>query len=441
MMKKIFSLLLAVCMVSGLLAGCASGGTQTQATTPEVSKTETTPAAEATEAATEATEEETTAPQAVTLKMWSPSEDQNPDMGAWLNTMCEQFNALHPEWDITFEYGVCTESDAKKLVPQDIDAAADVFLFSSTGLENLCQSNSLAERGGKYYNYVYDNFAKALADCLVYDGGLYGIPMTTNTYFMYYDKSVFTEEDVKSLDTMLEKGKVSFPLTDSWYIASFFFANGCGMFGDAGIDGSAGFDFGGEKSAAVAEYLVALNANPNFSVDADGAGLAGLRDGSVNAIFSGTWNAAAVREALGDNFGAAQLPTVNIGGEAKQMQAFAGSKAIGVNPNCQNMQAAVALAVYLGSAEAQLAHYTMRGIIPTSLALTEDPAIQADAVALAQANTIANTSKVQPTISEMGSYWTPAENFGKAIVSGEVTADNAAQKAEDLNAALNNTGL
>lgn len=62
MMKKIFSLLLAVCMVSGLLAGCASGGTQTQATTPEVSKTETTPATEATEAATEATEEETTAP-------------------------------------------------------------------------------------------------------------------------------------------------------------------------------------------------------------------------------------------------------------------------------------------------------------------------------------------------------------------------------------------
>lgn len=123
------------------------------------------------------------------------------------------------------------------------------------------------------------------------------------------------------------------------------------------------------------------------------------------------------------------------------MQAFAGSKAIGVNPNCQNMQAAVALTVYLGSAEAQLAHYTMRGIIPTSLALTEDATIQADAVALAQANTIANTSKVQPTISEMGNYWTPAENFGKAIVSGEVTADNAAQKAEDFNTALNNTGL
>ena len=105
------------------------------------------------------------------------------------------------------------------------------------------------------------------------------------------------------------------------------------------------------------------------------------------------------------------------------------------------MQAAVALAVYLGSAEAQLAHYEMRGIIPTSLALTADPAIQADAVALAQANTIANTSVVQPSIPEMNNYWVPAENFGKAIVSGEVTLDNAAEKADALNSALNNSGL
>ena len=379
--------------------------------------------------------------QDVALKVWGPQEDQ-VDSSSWLPTMCEQFNDAHPEWNITFTYEVCSEGDASKNVTQDVSAAADVYMFANDQLGTLVQANAIAQLGGSYLDEVLnDNPDTMIESVTSTDGGVYGVPFTGNTWFMYYDKSVFTEDDVKSLDTMLEKGKVSFPLTDSWYIASFFFANGCGMFGDSGIDGSAGFDFGGEKSAAVAEYLVALNANPNFSVDADGAGLAGLRDGSVNAIFSGTWNAAAVREALGDNFGAAQLPTVNIGGEAKQMQAFAGSKAIGVNPNCQNMQAAVALAVYLGSAEAQLAHYTMRGIIPTSLALTEDPAIQADAVALAQANTIANTSKVQPTISEMGSYWTPAENFGKAIVSGEVTADNAAQKAEDLNAALNNTGL
>ena len=81
---------------------------------------------------------------------------------------------------------------------------------------------------------------------------------------MYYDKSVFTEDDVKNLDTMLEKGKVGFPLSNSWYIASFYVANGCTLFGADGGDAAAGFDFSGDKAVAVTNYLVDLVANPNF---------------------------------------------------------------------------------------------------------------------------------------------------------------------------------
>ena len=428
-MKKIFALLLALCMVLSL-AACGAK-TEAPAATEKPAETK------ATEAATEAPAEV----KDITLKVWGPQEDQ-VDASSWLPTMCEKFNAEHPEWNITFVYEVCPEGDAGKNVTQDPSAAADVYMFANDQLGTLIQANAIAQLGGKYLDEVLaDNSESMIASVSDSNGDVYGVPFTGNTWFMYYDKSVFTEEDVKSLDTMLEKGKVSFPLTNSWYIASFFFANGGTIFGDAGIDAAAGVDFGGDKGAAVTEYLVNLYSNPNFVVDADGSGMAGLRDGSVNVLFSGTWDASAVREALGDNFAAAQLPTITINGEAKQLQSFAGSKAIGVNPNCQNMQAAVALAVYLGSAEAQLAHYEMRGIIPTSLALTADPAIQADAVALAQANTIANTSVVQPSIPEMNNYWTPAENFGKAIVSGEVTLDNAAEKADALNSALNNSGL
>ena len=53
------------------------------------------------------------------------------------------------------------------------------------------------------------------------DGFLYGVPFTTNTWYMYYDKRVFTEEDVKSLEAMLDKGVVSFPFLNSWYLPSF----------------------------------------------------------------------------------------------------------------------------------------------------------------------------------------------------------------------------
>ena len=202
MKRKVLSVMYCAAMVVSMTAcGGSDAKENTASANASVSETE---QGEATEQ--DAQEEE---PITCTLTVWSPSEDQDPEYGQWLNTMCDQFNELHPNWDITFNYGVCTESDAKKLVPQDIDAAADVFIYSSTGLENLCQANSLTEFGGKYLDTIRENYSSVLVDGLTYDDGVYGVPMTTNTYFMYYDKSVFSEDDIKSLDTMLEKGKVA----------------------------------------------------------------------------------------------------------------------------------------------------------------------------------------------------------------------------------------
>ena len=428
-MKKIIAMLLACVMVIGLAACGGSKPAETQAPAAEA------PAAEAPAAEAPAEVKD------IALKVWGPQEDQ-ADANSFLPVMCEKFNQAHPEWNITFTFEVCPEGDASKNVTQDPTAAADVYMFANDQLGMLIQANAIAKLGGSYLEQVTsDNPDTMIASVTGTDGGVYGVPFTGNTWFMYYDKSVFTEEDIKSLDTMLEKGKVSFPLKNSWWFAAPYYANGCTIFGETVMDAAAGFDFGGEKGTAVTKYLVNLVNNPNFVVDADGSGMAGLRDGSVNVMFSGTWDAAAVKEALGDNFAAAQLPTINIDGTDKQMLSFAGSKALGVNPNCKNMQAAVALAVYLGSAEAQLAHYEMRGIIPTSLALMDNATIQSDPVAAAQANTIANTSVLQSSLPEMQNYWTPSENMGKAIVSGEVTLDNAAEKTEAYNSALNNSSL
>ena len=85
---------------------------------------------------------------------------------------------------------------------------------------------------------------------------------------MFYDKSVFSEEDVKNLDTMLEKGTVSFPLINSWYLPAFYLGNGCTLFGD-GTDESKGVDFAGEKAVDATNYAIDLAANPNFKIDAD----------------------------------------------------------------------------------------------------------------------------------------------------------------------------
>lgn len=376
----------------------------------------------------------------VRLMVWSPSEDQSKDSGEWLQNCCEKFAEMHPEWDITFVYGVADEASAAGTVSQDADASADVFMFANDTLTTMTDANALAKLGGKYADEVRATNSEALIDSLTLDGELYGVPFTTNTWYMFYDKSVFSEEDVKNLDTMLEKGVVSFPFTNSWYLPAFYLGNGCTLFGD-GTQEELGVDFSGDKAVEVTNYLIDLLANPNFVIDADGSGIAGLRDGSINAMFTGSWDAASIKEILGDNMGVAALPTYTLNGEEKQMLAYAGSKAIGVNPHSEHMVQAVELAVYLGSAEAQRLHYELRTVIPCNTELLNDPAIASDPVVIAQNNTFDFTSILQPFVQQMNNCWTPVENMGKGIRNGTVTHDNAAEQTEAMNEAMNSDGI
>lgn len=378
--------------------------------------------------------------ESVRLMVWSPSEDQSKDSGEWLQTCCERFAELHPEWDITFVYGVADEAGAAGTVSQDAEASADVFMFANDTLTTLTDAGALAKFGGKYADEIRATNSETLVDSLTLDDYIYGVPFTTNTWFMYYDKSIFSEEDVKNLDTMLEKGVVSFPFTNSWYLPAFYFGNGCTLFGD-GTQEELGANFGGEAGAEVTDYLIDLYNNPNFVVDADGSGMAGLRDGSINAIFTGSWDAASIKEILGDNMGVAALPTFTLNGEEKQMYAYAGSKAIGVNSNTEYPVQAVELAIYLGSAEAQQLHYELRNVIPCNTTLLADPAIAEDPLVSAQNDTFDRTSVLQPFVAAMSNCWTPVENMGKGIRNGTITHDNAAEQTEAMNDAMNSDGI
>ena len=377
----------------------------------------------------------------VRLMVWSPTEDQSKDSGMWLQTCCERFAELHPEWDITFVYGIADEPGAAGSVSQDPEASADVFMFANDTLTTMTDAKALSKFGGKYAEEIRRTNSETLLSSVVLDGDIYGVPFTSNTWYMYYDKSVFSEEDVKSLEAMLEKGVVSFPLTNSWYLPAFYFGNGCTLFGENGTDEAQGAQFGGEAGAEVTEYLIGLAQNPNFRIDADGSGIAGMRDGSISAMFTGSWDAAAIQEILGDNMGVAALPTFNLNGEEKQMYSYLGSKAIGVNTSSDYMVQAVELALYLGSAEAQLLHFELRNVIPCSTDLLENEEIMSNPVVMAQNDTAARTSVLQPIVSQMGNCWTPVENMGKGIRNGSVTLDNAAEQTEAMNDAMNSDGI
>ena len=415
MKKKVLALLLATAMIA-TFAGC--GKTEEPATDVADDAVVEDEAEEAIECA---------------ITVWAPSEDQS-DENPWLQTQCEAFAAEHPNWTITFNYGVCAEGDAKATVTQDVDAAADVFCYANDNLADLIAAGAIAELGGSTAEYVTSNFGKTYVDSISDNGAVYGIPYESNTWFMYYNTSIYSADDVKSLETMLEKGTVMFPLANSWYIEAFYLATGAEFFGGVN-DNDAGINVGGENGAKATNYLVDLVANPNFKNGEFGDAMSGLADGTIAAAFSGTWDRANAESALGDNFGVAALPTITVDGTACQLKNFSGAKAFGVKATTEYPEVATALALYLAGEEAQQARYEARGTIPAlnSMAtiLSDDPIVGVIS------EVYANCSIMQPYCANMGNWWTPASNMDNEIIAGTVTHDNAAEKTEAFNNAVN----
>ena len=414
-MKKIIALLLVLAMALSL---AACGGKEEAA------------APAATEAAAPA------GPEAITLKVWAPQVDQR-DENSWLPAMLAKFEEAHPEYAITWDVGVCGEGDAATFVKNDPAAAADVYFYANDQMGTLIEAGALAKLGGSYLEGVQANFAQTHVDLLTYtDGGVYGFPTAPNTWFMWYNKSVFSEEDIKSLNTMLEKGVVSFPMDNSWYTGAFWFGVGGTVFGPQGNDAAAGIDFSSDLCIEAAKFMVDFAASPNFKNDVDGAGVAGMLDGSVAAMFSGDWDEPNLAD-LGENLGCAVLPTFTLAdGNTYQMKSFASNKAVGVNPNAKSPKAAMQLAQFLTSAEALALRYELSGYIPAA----NDAKVESATASVVNAQ-MASATIAQPVLAEMANFWDPVKNFGLNILNGTITHDNAAEMIAKTMELLNSTGL
>ncbi|MDF2586314.1 MAG: hypothetical protein K0S41_155 [Anaerocolumna sp.] len=423
--SRLFALLMVTVMVMVSFAAC--GKKETTDTSKDT--TETTQPTDAAEATTEPTE----APVEVTdvaLKVWAPQEEQEI-----LAQMCENFKAAHPEYNLTFEYGVVSEADASTELQKDPAAGADVFAFASDQTATLVNAGIL-------YPITLDADAikaansEASIQAATVNGQLYANPFTPNSWFMYYDKSKYTEEEVLSLEKMMAKDlgegvkNFSVDINNGWYLSSFFFAGGSTLFGADGTDPTS-CTFNDANGVAVGNYLIDLAANPKFMDDDNGNILTAMEAGTLAAACSGTWNADAIKKALGDNYAATKLPTINVGGQDKQLSNFADFKLIGVNSQTKAPIPAMQLAAYLGGEECQKLRFDVRSIAPTNLNLATNPDVLANpAVAALSLQTTHST--LQSTIPQMGNYWTPAEAFGTEILNGTVTKENVQQKLDDM---------
>ncbi|MBO4425276.1 MAG: extracellular solute-binding protein, partial [Spirochaetales bacterium] len=308
----------------------------------------------------------------ITLTVWGSQEDQ-----AMLKEMCNAYAAAHPENTYKFLYGVQSESDAADKVLNDPESGPDVFAFASDQINKLIQAGALARVGGAILEDIKAvNSAESIDAATVTISGeerTYAFPMTgDNTYFLYYDSSKLSAEDVKSLDKMLEvaaaSGKqVAFKLyDDGWYLSSFFFADPDlyykVTYTDDLTESSVFINYDSANGLAVMEALRSYFANPALSANVDDSKIiAGIQSGTIIAAVSGTWNKKAIEDVWGANMAVAVMPTATIGGKAVQLNGYFGYKLIGVNGYSQNKSEALKLAQWLTNEQNQLLRFQTRG--------------------------------------------------------------------------------
>ena len=332
-MKKIIALLLVLVMALSLVA---CGGTEESNA----------PAASAELAGT------------YDITMWVSEKEGVAEL---TKTQIDAFMQANPGIVINATIEGVTEADAGSKVIADVASAPDIYCFAQDQLARLVQAAALAPLGqGAQETVKAANDAGSVAAGTV-AGTMYAYPMTSdNGYYMYYDKSIISDEDAESLEKIIaacEANNVKFryALENAWYTASFFFATGCHSNWSMDTDGNftaVDDDFNSANGLIAMKGMQKLAQSPAYDSNADIFTDAGV-------VITGIWNADAAAAHFGDNMGATDLPSFEVDGQSYHLGSFTGNKLMGVKPNTDAKKQAVLslLAQYLTGEECQTQRY------------------------------------------------------------------------------------
>ena len=412
-MSKILSLLLVVVMIAACFVACATpnGGEETTAPNGDQPTPETNPLAGTYD-----------------ITMWVSEKEGVADQ---FQQQIAAFMAANPGIVINAQIEGVTEADAGSKVVADVATAPDIYCFAQDQLARLVQAAALAAPGGDIATAIKTaNDAVSVAAASV-AGQLYAYPMTSdNGYYLYYDKSIISEEDADSMEAIIAACeangvKFRFALENAWYTASFFFATGCHSNWTMTSEGefnAVDDTFNSAAGLAAMKGMQKLAQSSAYDSNADIFTDAG-------AIVTGIWNAGAAAEHFGANLGATDLPSFTVDGTSYHLGSYTGNKLMGVKPQTDTKRAAVLslLAQYLTGEECQSQRFASFEWGPSNLAAQASPAVQANAslAALAKQNAFG-----QPQGQIHGSWWDIAKVLG-------ADAKNAKSDA-DLQTALDN---
>ncbi len=359
----------------------------------------------------------------------------------------DKFEELHPGIVLNATIEGVSEADSATLMITSVEDGADIFCFAQDQLARLVMAGALAPLGTETAKQVTEmNDAGAVRAASVGDV-LYCYPLTSdNGYFMFYDKSVIPEKDLDSLEAIIadcEKAGKMFSMeleTSAWYNAAFFFATGC--VSEWKTDENGGYTgvndtFNSDAGLIALKGMQKLLKSKSYNSSSQASDFAAAVPSAV--VISGTWATSDVKAALGDNFGATDLPSFTVDGKEYHLGSFSGNKLLGVKPQTDKKKAAVLqqLALYLTGEECQTQRFEAKEWGPSNIKAQSSKAVQENVALSALA--LQNKYAI-PQGQIHGSWWDIAKVYA---VSAKAATSDAELKAalkdyqDALNGALN----
>lgn len=297
MRKNFISMLLCATMVATMATGCGDTSGDGDKTSSGAGTSSGANSGDASNAGGSGSSE------TVNLRLWGAEDDQD-----YLKQVVSKFESTYSDQKFNIEIGVESESTAKDTVLTDIEAAADVYSYASDQLADLVRAGALAAlddvsevltKADKTLDDVKSANAPDSIEAATLDGKMYGFPTGgANTYFLYYDSSVISEEDAKTWDGILAaaakgKKKVGMTLNSGWYNASFFY--GAGFTTGLNEDGTTTIDWNGTSpdgisGVDVVKSMLDITSNSAFMPIADGQISNTIASGDLCAVISGAWD-------------------------------------------------------------------------------------------------------------------------------------------------------
>ncbi len=360
----------------------------------------------------------------ISLKVWAPDKAV-----ALVKQQVEEFKKAYPGKTFTkIEVVAQGEGDAVTQLLNDANAAADVFSFASDQLNKAIDAKVIARCAFK--DYVSDENVEDTVKAATIDDQLYAFPETNdNGYYLVYDKRVVSDDKAKTLEGILEACKAKkkefiFNCGDGYYGCTFAFTAGAKIDGleEDGTQKFTEYDEG-EAVATLQAFSKLMHDYKGTFVALDNAQLAsGFETGTAGAGVDGSWNTKADEKALGENCGAAKLPTIKVNGQDKQLISMFGYKYIGVNAHSKFPASAQILALYLAGQKCQKDRAEQLGWGPSNKVVLDDPVVKNSAVQqaiIAQSENSCAQVNIAPTL------WEPMGNLGNKLIADETNPNDA----------------